>query len=109
MDFGGTSRPRGGAKVDVESLERENDRGVDVLGDRVGLLKSLTQGIKNEVDSQHSVLDNMGESMFNVRGMLGGVNEKFQKVLADKSNHKTIAAVVGSAVVLFFLWYYTRK
>jgi len=41
MDYG--TRPRGGAKVDVESLERDNDRSVDTLGDRVGLLKTVRQ------------------------------------------------------------------
>ena len=28
-------------KVDVESLERDNDRGIDSLGDRVNLLKQV--------------------------------------------------------------------
>lgn len=51
-------RPGGGA-LDVESLERENERGVDALAERIGLLKQVTHGIRSEVDSQHHVLDRM--------------------------------------------------
>ena len=51
-------RPVGGA-LDVESLERENERGVDALAERIGLLKQVTHGIRSEVDSQHHVLDRM--------------------------------------------------
>lgn len=105
MDFG--TRPRtGSSRVDPESLERENDRGVDALGDRVGLLKQLTQGIKNEVDAQHTVLDNMEGGFGSVRGMLGSVNDKFKAVLNDKGQARTMYAAVGSVVVLFFLWYF---
>ena len=35
-----TSRGRTG-KVDVESLEKENDRGLESLAERVGLLKAV--------------------------------------------------------------------
>mmetsp|Transcript_21038 Transcript_21038/g.62954 ORF Transcript_21038/g.62954 Transcript_21038/m.62954 type:complete len:85 (-) Transcript_21038:1220-1474(-) len=66
----------------------------------------LTQGIKNEVESQHSILDGMGEGMSSVKGMIGNVGDKFRMVLQDKANNKTIMAVVGGAVLLFFLWYF---
>lgn len=31
----------GGGAFDVESLERENDRGIDALSERIGLLKQV--------------------------------------------------------------------
>ncbi len=39
-----------------------------------------TQNIKNEVDSQHVLLDGMGDSMGNTRGFLTAVNDKFKVV-----------------------------
>ena len=38
-----TNRGRAG-KVDVESLEKENDKGIDSLAERVGLLKAVRRG-----------------------------------------------------------------
>lgn len=67
-------------RVDVESLERENDRGLDTLSDRVGLLKAATMGIMTEVDSQHRVLDDIDGGMSGTRGLLGSVTDKFQTV-----------------------------
>ena len=77
--------------MDPESLERDNDRGLDLLSERIGLLKQVrrlfpvaalcnsgawleayqqalyalqaTHGIRNEADSQHSILDRMVSSM----------------------------------------------
>lgn len=37
-----TSRGRATGKVDVESLKKENDRGLDSLAERVGLLKAVS-------------------------------------------------------------------
>jgi hypothetical protein len=45
--------------MDIESLEQENDRGIDALSERIGLLKSATTNIRDEAESQHSVLDKM--------------------------------------------------
>jgi len=47
-----------------------------------------------------------GEGMSSVKGMIGNVGDKFRMVLQDKANNKTIMAVVGGAVLLFFLWYF---
>lgn len=43
----------------MESLERENDRGIESLSERIGLLKQATSRIRDEADSQHSLLDRM--------------------------------------------------
>ena len=47
------------SEVDLEALEKDNDREIAALGDRVGLLKNVTGGIQTEVHSQHNILDNM--------------------------------------------------
>ena len=51
-------------QVDPESLERENDRSIDALGERVGALRAMTSGIHGEVESQHRLLDSMVRLFF---------------------------------------------
>lgn len=46
-------------EYDPEATERENDRNIADVGDRVSLLKSITQGIQDEVKTQNGVLDGM--------------------------------------------------
>jgi hypothetical protein len=36
-----TNRGRAGKVIDVESLEKENDKGIESLAERVGLLKAV--------------------------------------------------------------------
>ncbi|GAX73830.1 hypothetical protein CEUSTIGMA_g1281.t1 [Chlamydomonas eustigma] len=102
MGFNGRGR---GGRVDVESLEKDNEKGLDSLAERVGLLKAATMGIKGEVDSHHGILDNMDTGMFSARGMLGSVGEKFKLVLNGKQGRNTFLFAVVSILGLFFLWY----
>ncbi|GLC50819.1 hypothetical protein PLESTB_000435500 [Pleodorina starrii] len=108
----GASRDRKGFsrdKVDIESLEQENDRDLDHLADRVALLKNVTHGINKEVDNQHKLLDNMDGSFMSVRGLMGAVTDKFRVVYNDKANRRFIYGVVGVAAALFLVWYLMNR
>eukprot|EP00882_Tetradesmus_deserticola_P004696 GHRQ01004950.1.p2 GENE.GHRQ01004950.1~~GHRQ01004950.1.p2 ORF type:complete len:107 (+),score=34.07 GHRQ01004950.1:37-321(+) len=91
--------------MDVESLERENDRGLDALSERIGLLKQATHGIRNEAESQHHVLDRMADTMFSTGGMLGGAADKFKVVMNNKQNRQMLTFVGGFAVALLLVYY----
>ncbi|KAG2498062.1 hypothetical protein HYH03_003823 [Edaphochlamys debaryana] len=107
----GASRDRRGLsrdKVDIESMESENDRELDHLADRVALLKNVTHGINKETNDQHKLLDNMDGSFMNVGGFMGSVQDKFAMVMNDKANKRLIYGVVAVATGLFLLWYFTR-
>ncbi|WIA09908.1 hypothetical protein OEZ85_010122 [Tetradesmus obliquus] len=91
--------------MDVESLERENERGLDALSERIGLLKQATHGIRHEVDSQHHVLDRMADSMFSTGSMLSGAADRFKVVMNNKQNKQMLTFVGGFAVVLLLLYY----
>jgi len=95
--------------MDPESLERDNDRGLDLLSERIGLLKQATHGIRNEADSQHSILDRMADGMVGTRGLLSGANEKFRQVMNDKRNRQLLTMVVGIVVLLLLLYYFVWK
>lgn len=95
--------------MDPESLERENDRGLDMLSERIGLLKQATHGIRNEVDSQHHVLDRMADSMFATGGMLSGARDKFKVVMNNKQNRQMLTFIGGFAFVLLLLYFLLFK
>ena len=95
--------------MDPESLERDNDRGISALSERVGLLKSATFGIRNEVEAQHSALDRMADTMLGTRGVLGGAAEKFRVVISDKGNRQTLTYVGGFALAMFLIYWLLHR
>ncbi|KAG2433574.1 hypothetical protein HYH02_012690 [Chlamydomonas schloesseri] len=108
----GTSRDRRGLsrdKVDIESMEQENDRELDHLADRVALLKNVTHGINKEVNDQHRLLDNMDGSFASVGGLMSAVTDKFRAVYNDKANKRLIYGAVGVAAGLFLVWYFMLR
>ncbi|KAJ9510904.1 hypothetical protein QJQ45_027688 [Haematococcus lacustris] len=102
-------RGRSGKQLDVESLERDNDRGLDALSERVGLLKAATHGIKSEVENQHNLLDNMDGSMGHTRGMLGSVNDKFKLVMSNKQNRNMAVTILGVTGIVVLMWWILRR
>ncbi|KAJ9508907.1 hypothetical protein QJQ45_028223 [Haematococcus lacustris] len=112
-------RGRSGKQLDVESLERDNDRGLDALSERVGLLKAVgsmltitniaTHGIKSEVENQHNLLDNMDGSMGHTRGMLGSVNDKFKLVMSNKQNRNMAVTILGVTGIVVLMWWILRR
>lgn len=44
---------------DLEAMERDNDRNISDIGERVSMLKNITKGIHDEVQAQHGILDGM--------------------------------------------------
>ena len=69
---------------DPESLERENDRNLETMGDRVSMLKNITMDIHKEADSHHRILDGMRDDMSGFQGVLTQTVQHFSKVLETK-------------------------
>ncbi|KAI8468932.1 MAG: hypothetical protein J3K34DRAFT_425282 [Monoraphidium minutum] len=90
-------------------MEKENDRGIEALSERIGLLKQATHGIRSEVDTQHSVLDRMADSMLGTQGVLGNAATKFKTVMADKDNRRMLSIVSAMVVALLFVYYIMFK
>ncbi|OIT33025.1 PREDICTED: bet1-like SNARE 1-2 [Nicotiana attenuata] len=85
--------------------ERDNDKAVDSLQDRVSFLKRLTGDIHEEVENHNRMLDRMGNEMDSSRGIMSGTMDRFKMVFEKKSNRKT-CKLVGYFVLSFFLIYY---
>mmetsp|Transcript_6149 Transcript_6149/g.38180 ORF Transcript_6149/g.38180 Transcript_6149/m.38180 type:complete len:89 (-) Transcript_6149:832-1098(-) len=56
----GEASSQGSRTYDVEAVtEEENDRGIDAIADRIGLLKKITKDIHTEAETQNRVLDRL--------------------------------------------------
>ncbi|CAM6039534.1 unnamed protein product [Sphagnum compactum] len=92
----------------TEIAEQENEHGLDILHDRVNVLKRLTEDIHGEADSHNRLLDGMASAMDASRGIMSGTMDRFKRVFETKST-QTIFTIVGSCVVVFLLVYYLTK
>jgi blocked-early-in-transport protein 1 len=101
---GGGGYYRGGG--DSSILESENNRHISQLGDQVSLLKGLTLEIGNEVESQNTLLDQLGNSMFDTSGMLGSTLKRINDMMArGGSRHMCylIAFIVFTFLAIWFI------
>ena len=87
---------------DPESLERENDRSLETMGDRVSMLKNITMDIHKEADSHHRILDGMRDDMSGFQGVLTQTVQHFSKVLETK-NGRYFCYLFGFFIGMWFL------
>ena len=87
---------------DPESLERENDRNLETMGDRVSMLKNITMDIHKEADSHHRILDGMRDDMSGFQGVLTQTVQHFSKVLELK-NGRYFCYLFGFFIGMWFL------
>lgn len=85
--------------------ERDNDKAVESLHDRVSFLKKLTGDIHEEVETHNKMLDRMGNEMDSSRGIMSGTMDRF-KVVFDKKSNQQVCRLVGYFILSFFLIYY---
>jgi len=103
----GSRRDRSG--IDPESLERGNDQGLDTLSERVGLLKMATHSIRNEAESQHTILDKLGMGFASTHSVLGSASDKFKMVMSNKQNRNITLVIVASVALLLLYWYWKKS
>lgn len=102
----GEASSQGSRTYDVEAVtEEENDRGIDAIADRIGLLKKITKDIHTEAETQNRVLDRLGSSMDGARGTLSGTMNKFKRVFLSEKGHR-LFPIVCVIVLLLLIAYY---
>ncbi|CAD7695217.1 unnamed protein product [Ostreobium quekettii] len=62
----GDRRETAAGGLDAEALEEENDNRIDDLGAKAKFLKQMTDSIRVEVESQHSLLDKVVRNVVNI-------------------------------------------
>ncbi|KAK6929816.1 Sugar phosphate transporter domain [Dillenia turbinata] len=97
---------RASSSYSHEIDERDNDKALNGLQDRVLFLKRLTGDIHEEVENQNRFLDGMGNNMDASRGILSGTVDRFKMVMEMKSSRtmcKLVMLFVGFALIFFYL------
>ncbi|CAL5225891.1 g8678 [Coccomyxa viridis] len=105
----GSSSTQADARIDPESLERDNDRDIDSLADKTSFLRKVTSDINAEVDSQNRVLDNMGSSMGGVQIGLGAAVTRFKRVFDDPKKKRNLILVLGVTMGLFIIYLLAQR
>lgn len=87
-------------------MEQKNDAKWAELGDQVSLLKSLSMDIKSEVNSQNSLLDNMGTGFGQASELFGKTLLKMGEMInAPGGSH--MYYLIGFVVFFFLVLYFT--
>jgi len=89
-------------------FEEENNRALEMLGDRVSLLKGVAKDIGIEVRDQNNMLDGMSNDYEGAGGLLGATVDKLGKMLATGGS-KHMCYIILFVMFVFFLLYYVIK
>eukprot|EP00210_Caulerpa_lentillifera_P000720 g697.t1 len=91
--------------VDAEALERENDRELEELSSKASYLKQITTGIRNDVEAQNLLLNNVDDRMSTVQSGLAGVVGKFKKTLETPEGKRKLTIIGIITIVLLIIFY----
>ncbi len=90
-------------------MESENDMRWMELGERVDMLKSLSHEIHQEVKSQNSLLDSMGDSFGNVSGLFSSTIAKLGDMMGANSSQHMYYLVFFIVFVFLVLYFMMRR
>ncbi|KAF7274711.1 blocked early in transport 1 [Rhynchophorus ferrugineus] len=89
-------------------LEHENERSAQELSDKIGVLKSLSIEIGNEVKYQDRLLRDVDDDMDRTGGFLGRTMQRVVKLSRGSHNYIVLYLFVF-AIVVFFILYLVLK
>ncbi|KAJ1924189.1 hypothetical protein IWQ60_005390 [Tieghemiomyces parasiticus] len=101
---GGASSSHGDSRL----LENQNDVRMDDLASKVSALRKVTIDIHDEVESQHGLLANTGQSMEGFGSRLRSTTRRFQTVMAQSTTRQSCYIVFGLVFALWLLFYVVR-
>ena len=88
----------------ANELEEQNDRMAEELKDKIGVLKSLSIDISNEVKYQDKLLREVDDDMDRTGGFLGNTMHKVVKLSKGFHNYHILYLFLFSIVVFFILY-----
>jgi len=84
-------------------MERENDRSIEFMSERVSALKKVTVDINDEVGRQHLLLDDTADEFARARDALRDSARAFQRVIDNARRQGYFWQVVVFVVIFFFI------
>lgn len=94
----GSSSSAGG----LDAMERDNDRNIDYMGDRVAALKKITVDIHDEVEGHHRLIDSTSDSMADAKAALRETAGALREVIENARRHRYFWQMIGFCLVSFF-------
>lgn len=98
-DGGGGGRS---SSSQIDGLERENDRSISHMSDRVSALKQITVDIHDEVEGHHRLINDTSDDMARMKTALRESAMAFQQVIDNARKAGYFWKVVGGMVFGFF-------
>ena len=89
-------------------MEQQNDLRWMELGERVDLLKTLSQDINSEVKNQNSLLDTMGSSFTDVSSLFSSTIGKLGDMMGANSSHHMYYLIFFIVFVFLVLYMMMR-
>ncbi|CAI9118256.1 OLC1v1019795C1 [Oldenlandia corymbosa var. corymbosa] len=100
----------GGLRTSSRDIdERDNDKAIDSLHDRVSYLKRLTGDIHEEVESHNRILSQIGNGMDSTRGIMAGTMGRFKAVFEKKAHRRMCKLVVCFVISFLAICYFIRQ
>ncbi|GAM24091.1 hypothetical protein SAMD00019534_072660 [Acytostelium subglobosum LB1] len=90
---------RGNVRIQ-EDMIREQDAGLEQLGERVGILGEMGKTMSSELKSQGSILDRLGDRAANSQNALGSVMRRLDRLMENTSS-KVQWIMIGILAVIF--------
>lgn len=85
-------------------MEQENERMAQDLSDKIGVLKSLSIDIGNEVKYQDRLLRDVDDDMERTGGFLGRTMQRVVKLSRGSQNYIVLYLFLFSIAVFFILY-----
>jgi len=91
----------------LDGMERENDRSISHMSDRVSALKQITVDIHDEVEGHHRLLNDTTDDMERMKTALKESAMAFQQIIDNARKAGYFWKIVGGTVFVFFFLRWT--
>ncbi|KAK3088213.1 hypothetical protein FSP39_016229 [Pinctada imbricata] len=86
-----------------QTIIRQQDEQLDLIGGSVGALKHMSHAIGNELEEQNLILDEFGHEMENTESRLDTTMKKIAKVMHMSNDKRQWCAIIVLLVVLVLI------
>jgi len=90
------------------SVEEQNDELADQLKDKIGVLKSLSITIRDEVKEHNNFLSGLDDDFERTGGFLGRTMNRVIQLGKGSHNHYILYLFLFSILVFFIIWILIR-
>ncbi|KAI8840870.1 hypothetical protein BC829DRAFT_402969 [Chytridium lagenaria] len=106
---GGGGSSSNGSAFSQYALEQENLNHVDVLSQKMSLLKEVSLQIGEEVVSQNKLLGDMEDDFHKTGGLLGSAMKRFTRMAKSQNGRWMWYLILFIVAVFFYVVFFMRR